>query len=145
MCGIFFFSSGRRHSRFDCDWSSDVCSSDLDWLPKRHKIMEDLDITILYSHNLEKKAKAAMESVKNMNRYSGYIRRHFGDDCTTITGKPACFAIPNSEWDTKEEWDWPCRDKEFTANEKNITAEAALTRKAGSGYNYKFLDDWEAE
>src|SRR2546430_9931967 len=26
----FFFSSRRRHTRFDCDWSSDVCSSDLD-------------------------------------------------------------------------------------------------------------------
>src|SRR3989475_5619748 len=26
---IFFFSSRRRHTRFDCDWSSDVCSSDL--------------------------------------------------------------------------------------------------------------------
>src|SRR2546430_5095232 len=25
----FFFSSRRRHTRFDCDWSSDVCSSDL--------------------------------------------------------------------------------------------------------------------
>src|SRR2546430_1306736 len=25
----FFFSSKRRHTRFDCDWSSDVCSSDL--------------------------------------------------------------------------------------------------------------------
>src|SRR2546430_6207167 len=28
----FFFSSRRRHTIFDCDWSSDVCSSDL---PKR--------------------------------------------------------------------------------------------------------------
>src|SRR2546430_7015763 len=32
---FFFFSSRRRHTRFDCDWSSDVCSSDLpytwDW------------------------------------------------------------------------------------------------------------------
>src|SRR2546430_4299650 len=27
---LFFFSSRRRHTRFDCDWSSDVCSSDLD-------------------------------------------------------------------------------------------------------------------
>src|SRR5467141_1864758 len=25
----FFFSSRRRHTRFKCDWSSDVCSSDL--------------------------------------------------------------------------------------------------------------------
>src|SRR6266478_1185734 len=27
---VFFFSSRRRHTRFDCDCSSDVCSSDLD-------------------------------------------------------------------------------------------------------------------
>src|SRR6266478_5889877 len=26
---FFFFSSRTRHTRFDCDWSSDVCSSDL--------------------------------------------------------------------------------------------------------------------
>src|SRR5260370_39496030 len=26
---FFFFSSRRRHTRFKCDWSSDVCSSDL--------------------------------------------------------------------------------------------------------------------
>src|SRR5260370_26493600 len=34
MC-FFFFSSRRRHTRFKCDWSSDVCSSDLDEV--RHK------------------------------------------------------------------------------------------------------------
>src|SRR2546429_6948811 len=27
----FFFSSRRRHTRCSRDWSSDVCSSDLDW------------------------------------------------------------------------------------------------------------------
>src|SRR5688572_14172979 len=26
---VFFFSNRGRHTRFDCDWSSDVCSSDL--------------------------------------------------------------------------------------------------------------------
>src|SRR5256886_8815447 len=30
---FFFFSSRRRHTRFDCDWSSDVCSSDLMLVP----------------------------------------------------------------------------------------------------------------
>src|SRR6266480_5145390 len=42
MCGLhplgaavsggcfFFFSSRRRHTRLTCDWSSDVCSSDLE-------------------------------------------------------------------------------------------------------------------
>src|SRR6267143_2985542 len=31
MCDIcfFFFSSRRRHTRWNCEWSSDVCSSDL--------------------------------------------------------------------------------------------------------------------
>src|SRR4051812_49573560 len=30
FCALFFFfSSRRRHTRLTCDWSSDVCSSDL--------------------------------------------------------------------------------------------------------------------
>src|SRR5216684_5365425 len=33
MCGVFFFSSRRRHTRCSRDWSSDVCSSDLILLP----------------------------------------------------------------------------------------------------------------
>src|SRR2546430_15958159 len=33
---MFFFSSRRRHTRFDCDWSSDVCSSDLQ--ARRHPV-----------------------------------------------------------------------------------------------------------
>src|SRR2546430_7394217 len=36
---IFFFSSRRRHTRFDCDWSSNVCSSDLTLL-LRHSLGE---------------------------------------------------------------------------------------------------------
>src|SRR2546430_8285993 len=33
---FFFFSSRRRHTRFDCDWSSDVCSSDLKMRERVH-------------------------------------------------------------------------------------------------------------
>src|SRR5689334_25429181 len=29
VLSVFFFSSRRRHTRWNCDWSSDVCSSDL--------------------------------------------------------------------------------------------------------------------
>src|SRR5689334_13644249 len=32
MTMFFFFSSRRRHTRWNCDWSSDVCSSDLGFL-----------------------------------------------------------------------------------------------------------------
>src|SRR6266478_3930332 len=41
MFMFFFFSSRRRHTRFDCDWSSDVCSSDLD-LPYDRFLLEQL-------------------------------------------------------------------------------------------------------
>src|SRR5256885_7172109 len=32
---VFFFSSRRRHTRLQGDWSSDVCSSDLIWTEYR--------------------------------------------------------------------------------------------------------------
>src|SRR5260370_14313450 len=35
ICPFFFFSSRRRHTRFKCDWSSDVCSSDLTAVEQR--------------------------------------------------------------------------------------------------------------
>src|SRR5689334_23686289 len=31
---FFFFSSRRRHTRWNCDWSSEVCSSDLEVLER---------------------------------------------------------------------------------------------------------------
>src|SRR2546430_11997114 len=45
----FFVSSRRRHTRFDYDWSSDVCSSDLDtgstytWVPR--VVLQRLGVT----------------------------------------------------------------------------------------------------
>ena len=116
-----------------------------DWAPKRHKIVEDLDILVLYSHNVEGKAKGGLESIKRINRYSKYIQRHFASDCVSLTGKPANFALPPTEWGEKHQWDWPCRENDFLPSEKNMTAEAASSRKAGAGYNYSLLDDWEDE
>src|SRR5438034_10820505 len=39
---FFFFSSRRRHTRSLCDWSSDVCSSDLLGTPDRPGVAEAL-------------------------------------------------------------------------------------------------------
>src|SRR2546430_5376253 len=39
---FFFFSSRRRHTRFDCDWSSDVCSSDL--IPRGASLTGAVDV-----------------------------------------------------------------------------------------------------
>src|SRR5690242_21091017 len=44
---FFFFSSRRRHTRLTCDWSSDVCSSDLiDAITFFHGVQrfEDVDL-----------------------------------------------------------------------------------------------------
>src|SRR5688500_20092807 len=52
MLFLFFFSSRRRHTRLQGDWSSDVCSSDLvatGWLnvtesrPTRRKVMKQVE------------------------------------------------------------------------------------------------------
>src|SRR2546430_16658039 len=42
---LFFFSSRRRHTRFDCDWSSDVCSSDLYKNDKYDEVLHQARLT----------------------------------------------------------------------------------------------------
>src|SRR2546430_11578206 len=50
----FFFSSRRRHTRFDCDWSSDVCSSDLQPMDKvSEAILALKPVTFRYKHELD--------------------------------------------------------------------------------------------
>src|SRR5436190_13404632 len=58
ICIFFFFSSRRRHTRSLCDWSSDVCSSDLQilGLQQRHREFEleadDFAVTLLKTQDL---------------------------------------------------------------------------------------------
>src|SRR5690606_39759742 len=44
MLFFFFFSSRRRHTRFSRDWSSDVCSSDLDYVLMEKALEEGKEI-----------------------------------------------------------------------------------------------------
>src|SRR5690348_18014277 len=58
---LFFFSSRRRHTRWTGDWSSDVCSSDLDLLvttrlmlnspaardPRLANLLQDLEVMLV--------------------------------------------------------------------------------------------------
>src|SRR6266568_7980140 len=44
MWFLFFFSSRRRHTRWNCDWSSDVCSSDL--VDGIKRVLRALDIAL---------------------------------------------------------------------------------------------------
>src|SRR5215211_8690901 len=57
---FFFFSSRRRHTRSLCDWSSDVCSSDLFAaekadLQRRGLIIADFDLLIAAKRSEERR------------------------------------------------------------------------------------------
>src|SRR5882762_10869007 len=43
IVNVFFFSSRRRHTIFKCDWSSDVCSSDLSGIAAVRDAVEALE------------------------------------------------------------------------------------------------------
>src|SRR2546430_14934569 len=45
-----FFSSRGRHPGFDCDWSSDVCSSDLLYVPDAEHIIPNLRKLTDFAH-----------------------------------------------------------------------------------------------
>src|SRR6266480_6564386 len=46
MIFFFFFSSRRRHTRLTCDWSSDVCSSDLSAVAGSGRGPEPIPVTL---------------------------------------------------------------------------------------------------
>src|SRR5690606_40095162 len=46
---LFFFSSRRRHTRFSRDWSSDVCSSDLELGELLAQPADDVTVVIVHA------------------------------------------------------------------------------------------------
>src|SRR6266480_1687711 len=45
---FFFFSSRRRHTRLTCDWSSDVCSSDLAGMYSMAKTYDERELSPIF-------------------------------------------------------------------------------------------------
>src|SRR3989454_6462280 len=69
---FFFFSSRRRHTRLQGDWSSDVCSSDLGPAGNVHRRAADVA-----SRDLEANQRGARESGRNMKNIVIDIHAHF--------------------------------------------------------------------
>jgi len=107
-----------------------------DWAAKRHKIVDDLDVIQFYVHNIEREAMNALDNIKDKNRFSPYIRKHF-----TLPN----FVIPKGEWGTKEQWDWPCRKEGDSVSDPQMRAMPVRGKKAGKGAHYRWLDDCEDE
>src|SRR2546427_4258712 len=76
---IFFFSSRRRHTRFDCDWSSDVCSSDL-----TAASMEELTATVRTNADTAQQANKVASAASASAVEGGKSRseeRRVGKEC----------------------------------------------------------------
>src|SRR5256885_10605016 len=69
MVYVFFFSSRRRHTRLQGDWSSDVCSSDLD--PDQNFNREFTD----YFVNGRKEDIGAFDTPKTPGRAIGWVTK----------------------------------------------------------------------
>src|SRR5690242_21336505 len=82
----FFFSSRRRHTRLTCDWSSDVCSSDL---PSKRDYFEpgDNDYTLT----------APVPSVHLWLEQNGAVRRLTLGSWTLTPTDPDGIFTPRSE------------------------------------------------
>src|SRR5689334_24188849 len=87
----FFFSSRRRHTRWNCDWSSDVCSSDLYGLQleeKEQRIKElelilaaqDSNVEILLDR-VKRVTKMLEEELKRSMRLNRSEERRVGKEC----------------------------------------------------------------
>src|SRR5688572_31969587 len=74
---FFFFSSRRRHTRFDCDWSSDVCSSDLRGalLPRRRSAIRSLRALTL---NFKRRVAGLCGPVKPLVQH--FVQKHRSEE-----------------------------------------------------------------
>src|SRR5699024_11333698 len=82
---MFFFSSRRRHTRSKRDWSSDVCSSDLDSVFLDVTIFVDRTITLDEAHDICDKVERSLAAE---GVYSSYVHpeprseeRRVGKEC----------------------------------------------------------------
>src|SRR5690606_39379216 len=66
MCVRFFFSSRRRHTRFSRDWSSDVCSSDLQVFQSAATLRRKLETCELERKTYAEAAQKASQTVGQM-------------------------------------------------------------------------------
>src|SRR3989475_9026644 len=88
---FFFFSSRRRHTRFDCDWSSDVCSSDLISGGALPAVRVELDPVKLAANGVSLDQVRTAISATNANRPLGAVERedHYWQ-VTAKIGRASC-------------------------------------------------------
>src|SRR6185369_16165150 len=91
------FSSRRRHTRFKCDWSSDVCSSDLTGVIMEQLPVEKLTagLAILKDASWLDAAEAIMTTDTVAKAYSKKVKLSTGDAVVTGISKGAGMIKPD--------------------------------------------------
>src|SRR3712207_1413780 len=74
---VFFFSSRRRHTRYWRDWSSDVCSSDLQW---------HVGLIVWAAASHPQRATSLGDAVDEHRELETFVRR--------LAGNPGCAHAP---------------------------------------------------
>src|SRR5207237_2442705 len=75
---LFFLSSRRRHTRFKCDWSSDVCSSDLILVVER---LDHLGLVILALGDVMGEVHVLLDVTLEVHRHERSEERRVGKEC----------------------------------------------------------------
>src|SRR3989454_9322158 len=78
---FFFFSSRRRHTRLQGDWSSDVCSSDLrDRTERMSQALRRRPLGVVDAH-ADTPPGGAIRTVRNTTRDRRSEERRVGKEC----------------------------------------------------------------
>lgn len=97
------------------------------------KYRHDEDVRAMYVHQVLKKAIRRGEGIRDVARHNKKFMRTFPQ-----------FKAPRGEWDTKEEWRWPCFGS-HQAGEFSFTAYGETSDKTGGHYTFRAVDDWETQ
>src|SRR5947209_11523783 len=89
MFVIFFFSSRRRHTRYWRDWSSDVCSSDLNLVKRSTLILTDSGGIQEEAPALGKPVLVMRETTERPEGIDAGTARLVGTDPDVIVGEAA--------------------------------------------------------
>src|SRR5438309_12023142 len=82
---VFFFSSRRRHTRWNCDWSSDVCSSDLRDLVLRRAAIRDR--AVRRHHRAQEGRGGAARGARGAEALERSEERRVGKECRSRGGR----------------------------------------------------------
>src|SRR5476649_2876000 len=78
---FFFFSSRRRHTRSLCDWSSDVCSSDLEKQRLVSGVAAQYESEVVYHkirEDLEAQGVLFLDTDTGLREHEDLFREYFG-------------------------------------------------------------------